>query len=146
MSFYHLTKLKLLRIEGNGLARPSSEVIRRGAVAVVEWCRQKYLSDERGRMRQIVLSTQKLLAELTRRNLPEPALWQPDTELDGDKWFATPQVDYIFQDLLPAIRRIWREEGLAGTVKKGSLREFSFDKKEVPPYQYHDNNDMVMLF
>ena len=67
ITFYNLTKLKILRVEGNLIANPGEDIVRRGAVAVVEWCRKRFHEDEKFRMRQIISATQQLLEEIVAR-------------------------------------------------------------------------------
>lgn len=58
------------------------------------------------------------------------ALFQPETELDGDQWFAL-QTDHLFNDLLPEMKRIWHRENIDGVVQKGAIREFVYERKDV---------------
>jgi Leucine-rich repeat (LRR) protein len=149
MGFYHLTRLKTLRVEGNNITMPSEDIISRGAPAVVDWCRKRYLENEEYRMRHIIQQTQLLFIDIVERELFDQALYEPEVEIEGDIWIGC-QLEYLFDDLLPQINKIWYKESLGDTVsddsnsdsekraknndqskRKKKINNFPFSRKEV---------------
>jgi Leucine-rich repeat (LRR) protein len=134
-SFYKLTELKMLRLEGNEhLSDPPQEIILKGAVAVVEHCREKYMYDRMGRMRSIVTSVQAVLRQAHEAMLTDPSLFEPDVIVDASKdtWYAL-QMTHFWHDLLPRLKIIWRQR-LQRNETSSSLQEltdFPYSEREV---------------
>lgn len=134
-SFYKLNHLTHLRVEGNmDLDEPSSEVINQGANAVVTYFKTKFRDNELLRMRQLILDMQNCFAQIVERNLADPSLFEPDTRIegDGDLWYAT-QNSYLWEELIPALRKLWQAEKLSGQRPKGSgwIQQLPYDQKDI---------------
>lgn len=68
ISFHKLSKLKFLRVEGNiQLDDPPEEIIAKGGVAVVQYCKMQYNENEAWRMRLIVISMMDVLKQIEDR-------------------------------------------------------------------------------
>ena len=72
MTFYMLTNLANLRIEGNpALGSPNDEIVLKGAQSVVQWCRARWKDDEQARMRRIIFTLQDTMRQLHDRCVPQ---------------------------------------------------------------------------
>jgi hypothetical protein len=130
ISFYNLTRLKILRVEGNLISVPGEDIIALGGPAVVDWCRKRFLKDETFRMRQIISATQILLENIVARGLYDRAQFEPSTIIGKDPWYAM-DLEYLFDELVPNIAKIWRDEAISGKLKRGGMYEFPFTKKDL---------------
>lgn len=164
LSFYKLSKLKILRVEGNkSLLSPPSEILNAGAVAVVGHCREQFLGNKEGRMKHIILATQSALRQATEQKLYNPALFEPNVTLlalrtrygqnhisnkklagqdpvayamDLDEWTAL-QPSHFFDELLPKLRAMWA--ALQATNSRHSLQAF---KDEVTEFTFSEKEVM----
>lgn len=69
-------ELKNLRIEGNlHLKDPPLEIIAKGAESVVAHCRESFLNDKQGRMRQIIRSVYGVLHQAVEFGLTDAAFF-----------------------------------------------------------------------
>ena len=133
MSFYQLVKIKTLRIEGNeNLSDPPPDIIGQGAQAVVLYFKKRYEEDITWRQRVIISSVQAVLAQAHERNMTDPAQFEPNTRVENseDGWFAL-QLSYFWSELLPELKRIWRDEGMQNKHNPNWINSFPFDEREV---------------
>lgn len=135
LSFWKLSNLRVLRLEGNTeLKDPPPSVLNAGAAAVIKHCIEAYKNDKVSRMRHIVLCTQNVLQQLRRRNMGDPALFNPDVRLadaDEDRWCGL-QMEYFWDSLLPEIQQLWKfERNLAETSAVDAVTAFEFNQQEV---------------
>ncbi len=151
ITFYMLGKLTMLRLEGNRISLPQEDIINRGAKAVVQWCRERFLHDEQARMRVIVNETQLLMEEIVKLG-PEfydESLFRPPFDIENDTWFGL-QFDYLLDELIPEIKRRWREAAHNrknhSKKKRSDHKEFPYSKQEVmwAWTQYSDAQGPVM--
>lgn len=105
ISLHRLTQLRILRIDGNAILDPPSEVLARGAKAVVQHFRAHFLDDKEARMRHIILATQSALRDIHDFGFHDPAFFEMDVVLSGEKYFGL-QPRHLFDDLLPKLRRM----------------------------------------
>ena len=132
-TFYQLKKLRYLRLEGNeNLNDPQPEILVQGAQAVVAYFTQRHKEDIQYRMRLIVAKFQNCLAQLNERNLADPSLFEADCTIpnDNDGWFGT-HTDYLFQELMPKLKKIWRREMLQGIQHADWVTNFAYEDHEV---------------
>lgn len=139
-SFYKLVELKVLRIEGNvHLLDPPSEVIAKGAEAVVAYCKESFLNDKQGRMRTIIRTLLGVLYQVLDYGLTDPAFFEANVKIDNDRgkdeWFAL-QMSYFWEELLPKLQRIWQAklENMSSIGEKqddDEVLNFPFTEKEI---------------
>ena len=133
MSFYQLTRLKTFRIEGNeNLSDPPPEVIGQGAQAIVLYFKKRYEEDISWRQRVIISSVQAVLAQAQERKITDPSQFEPDTRVEDseDGWYAI-QLSYFWAELVPEMKRIWRDEGLKNMRNPNWINSFPFTEREV---------------
>jgi len=133
MSFYQLVKIKTLRIEGNeNLSDPPPDIIGQGAQAVVMYFKRRYEEDITWRQRVIISSVQAVLAQAHERNMTDPAQFEPNTRVEEseDGWYAL-QLSYFWSELIPELKRIWRDEGMKNMHNPNWINSFPFNEREV---------------
>lgn len=138
VSFWKLSSLTVLRIEGNdSLLDPPPEVLGRGGVEVVKYCKEIHMSDGTARMRETVLAMQNVLRQVQDRDLADPGYFEPNvrrSETDLDVWFAL-QLPYLWRDLMPQLKAIWEAERAKAKKNKRALTDdltsFDYTEKEV---------------
>ena len=149
ITFYMLGKLTMLRLEGNRISLPEEDIINRGAKAVVQWCRERFLHDEQARMRVIVNETQLLMTEVAKLGpgFYDESLFRPPFDVENDTWFGL-QFDYLLDELIPEMKRRWRETAYKrkDNKKSNNHKEFPYSKQEVmwAWTQYSDAQGPVM--
>ena len=81
-------------------------------------------------MRQILTATQELLENITARNLSDPSRFEPNVMIENDPYYAL-QLDYLFDELIPSIKKIWHQELISKGSIRGRMNSFPYSKKEV---------------
>ena len=151
VSIYKLTRLRILRIEGNLLLTdPPPDIIGQGAERVVRYFHQRVMSDEAWKVRTIVTAVQDMLVQAQEREIGDESEFEPAQKAvgDDDLYFAF-QMTHFFGHILPALRDVWRMEGLTGVIeRKYKLAAFPYSEKEVNWgfSRFSDANGPVMKF
>ena len=133
LTFYKLSKLKILRLEGNeSLGDPPADVLSQGAAACVAYLKKRYTDDVTWRQRVIITSVQNCLQQGWERGITDSSMFEPDTVInDGpDHWYAF-QLSYFWEELVPELRKIWGVEGRKNKQQKNSIwiNNFPLQKK-----------------
>lgn len=131
MSFYKLKKLRLFRAEGNpSLSEPGADVLIGGAKAVLAYCVEKYGLDEYWRQKRTVMAVQNVLKQVEERKIADNSLFLAGYMIDADPWYAV-DIEYLWKDLIPALKKLWKEEGKKGIVRKGYINSFQYSMQEL---------------
>ena len=123
LTFYRLSKLKILRLEGNeNLGDPPADVMSQGAAACIAYLKRRYTDDVTWRQRVIITSVQNCLSQGWERGITDSSMFEPDTVLNNgpDHWYAV-QLSYFWQELVPELRQIWGVEGRKNKQMKNNL-------------------------
>jgi len=131
ISFCQLKKLRLFRAEGNpSLTEPGPDILIGGAKAVLAYCVEMYEKDEYWRQKRTVMAVQNVLKQVEERKIADTSLFLAGYMIDGDPWYAV-GIEYLWKDLLPALKKIWKDEGKRGVVRKGYINAFQYSMKEM---------------
>ncbi len=108
-SFYQLSRLKELRIEGNrGMVNPSMTVITKGPQEVLKWCELKFARCDYSRKRNIVLAVQDLLEQVGKLRLggyddfkePHESVFESNVDHNGGMVLFERNVPFLPQGIL----------------------------------------------
>jgi hypothetical protein len=154
MSFYKLTNLIELKMEGNlGMVFPTIDKIIKGPKTVVAWSKKRYATSLYARQQAIVLSFQDILKQVgkhcvggedhrgiyeanvqfeipgTNKSTKGPRDTKvPLEEGEGELFYQYPE-EMFWDTFLPALDEIWNDEENFDT--KGDIKSFTYPKGEV---------------
>ena len=97
---------------------------------MLKFMSDKYEHDEYWRQKRIVMALQNALRQIHERKLADLSFFQYDFMIGADPWTAV-DLEYFWKDLMPALLRIWKEEGRRGVVRKEYINSFVYPPKEV---------------